>query len=141
MPDASVQNRPDGEYAAILPSFVSWYYAEHPVRIIRTYGSFAVAFRESFSILFLLKTLFEPWKRIKDTYPSKGFNAQAILETLFLNLTTRGIGAFIRLCAIIAGLAIQIVLLAGFIVWLAVWLLFPFIVAVGIPILFIRSFL
>ena len=141
MPDVSVQNRPDGEYAAILPSFVSWYYTEHPVRIIREYGNFAVALRESFSILFLLKTLFEPWKKIKDSYPSKGFNIQAILETLFLNLTTRGIGAFIRLCAIAAGLLIQMTLLIGFLVWLLVWLLFPLIVAIGIPFLFIRSFL
>ncbi len=142
MPEADTQNRPAAsETVAVLPTFIGWYYGDHLARIVRGYMSYARAFSESFSIFFLLKTLFEPWKSIKDDYPDKGFNMQAILETLFLNMTTRGIGAVIRLSAIITGLIIQLSLLAGFLLWLMVWVFFPLIVLVGIPALFIRSFL
>ncbi len=141
MPDADTQNRPAAvETVAVLPTFIAWYYGDHPGRIIRSYLQYAGAFGESFSMFFLLKTLFEPWKSIKDNYPDKGFNMQAILETLFLNMTTRGIGAFIRLSAILTGLLIQLSLLAGFLLWLAVWMAFPLIVVIGLPALFLRSF-
>lgn len=107
----------------------------------KTYLQYAGAFRESFSIIFMLRTLFAPWKSIKDSYPTKGFNMQVILETLFLNITTRAIGGFIRLCAIIAGLGIQLLLLTGFIAYLAVWLVFPAVFLALIPYLIIASFL
>lgn len=110
----------------VLPHALSWYFRDHPIRIIRRYREYALAFSESFSILFLLKTLFSPWKSIKDSYPAKGFNWQAIVETLFLNMTTRGIGAVIRLSAIITGLLIQIGLFVGFLLYLVWWMLFPF---------------
>lgn len=123
------QTAPQGDLPAAvlrLPAHaLVWYYRDHPMRILRSYSEYALAFRESFSILFLLKTLFSPWKSIKDSYSIKGLNMQAILEVLFLNITTRGIGAIIRLSAIITGLVIQIVLLVGFLLYLILWLLFP----------------
>jgi hypothetical protein len=111
----------------VLPQLLVWHFRDHPIRIVHTYMEYALAFRESFSILFLLKTVFAPWKSIKDSYPQKGLNVQAIFETLFLNLTTRTIGAIIRLSAIIAGLVIQIALVAGFLLYLIWWMLFPFV--------------
>ena len=140
-PDTAVQYRPDARTVRLFPAFVRWYWVEHPPLIGKTYLQYAGAFRESFSIIFMLKTLFLPWKSIKDSYPTKGFNMQAILETLFLNITTRAIGAFIRLCAIIAGLVIQILLLAGFLAYLVLWMIFPAIVLALIPYLIAMSFL
>jgi hypothetical protein len=125
-------------HGLFLPMF-GWYFGRHPRRIIGEYMRYAHAFRESFAILFLLKTLFAPWKSIRDAYPQKGLNLQAIAETLFLNLTTRGIGAFIRLCAIIAGLVIQICLLTGYILYLVWWFIFP-VIAVLLPFYIIFSF-
>lgn len=140
-PDTTVQYRPDARTVRLFPAFVRWYWVEHPPIIGKTYLQFADAFRESFSIIFMLKTLFSPWKSIKDSYPTKGFNLQAILETLFMNITTRAIGAFIRLCAIVAGLVIQILLLAGFLVYLVLWLIFPALVLALIPYLIVTIFL
>ncbi len=142
MPDADTQNRPAAaETVAVLPTFIGWYYGDHPRRIARGYLQYAGAFSESFSIFFLLKTLFEPWKSIKDNYPDKGFNMQAILETLFLNMTTRAIGAVIRLSAILTGLVIQLTLLSSFLLWIILWVVFPIIALIGLPALFIRAFL
>lgn len=140
-PDTAVQYRPDARTVRLLPAFVRWYWVEHPPVIAKTYLQYADALRESFSIIFMLKTLFSPWKSIKDSYPTKGFNLQAILETLFLNITTRGIGAFIRACAIVAGLVIQILLLAGFLTYLVLWMVFPALILALVPDLIVMSFL
>lgn len=123
----------------LVPLAVSWYFYRHPRKIFASYCEYAMAFRESFSILFLVKTLFSPWKSIKDIYPQKGFNIQAIAETFFLNITTRGIGAIIRLSAIVAGLIIQIALLIGFLAYMVWWIAFPFIL-VALPLYVATSF-
>lgn len=112
---------------SLAPRFLVWYFRQHPVVIVRNWMEYAAAMRESFSMLFLLKTLFSPWKSIKDSAPTKGFNFQAMMESLFLNMTTRAIGAVIRLMTIITGLCIQVLLLAGFVLYLAWWILFPFV--------------
>ena len=127
--DTTKQGNSSIQAAWFLSLAPRWYIRDHPRRIIGQYLLYAQAFRESFSILFLLKTLFAPWKSIKDSYPQKGFNARAILETFFLNATTRCIGAVVRLCAIIAGLLLQLMLLAGFVTYLVWWMLFPLVAA------------
>lgn len=125
--DTTIDGTPQLRTLSLVPLAVGWYFFRHPKKICGIYIEYAKAFRESFSILFLLKTLLAPWKSIKDVYPQKGFNLQAIVETFFVNFTTRGIGAVIRLSAIIAGLCIQIGLLAGFLLYFCWWILFPFI--------------
>ncbi len=138
-PDMTMDGSPQMRATRLVPLAVGWYFGGHLKRVFRTYKEYATAFRESFAMLFLLKTLLSPWKSIKDSYPQKGFNFQAFAETFFLNFTTRGIGAFIRLSAIIAGLAIQIGLLAGFIAYVLWWIVFP-LVLIALPLYMIVAF-
>ncbi len=119
----------------LLPAFLYWYFAERPHEIVSNYLNYANAFSESFSLMFMLKTLFSPWKNITDEYPSKGFNLEQILETFFLNVTSRVIGMVFRLFAMILGIAIQIGLIAGFMSYLLLWLLFPVILCAAVPVL------
>lgn len=119
----------------LLPSFIYWYFVERPYEIVSHYIDYAKAFSESFSLMFMLKTLFSPWKSITDEYPSKGFNLEEILSTFFLNITSRVIGFVFRLCAMIAGVVIQAGLLIGFTSYLALWLLFPVILIAAVPVL------
>lgn len=137
--DTTIDGTPQLRALSLVPLAIGWYFFRHPKRIFGDYMEYAIAFRESFSILFLLKTLFAPWKSIKDVYPQKGFNLQAIAETFFVNFTTRGIGAVIRISAIIAGLFIQIGLLAGFLLYLIWWIAFP-LVLVLLPLYVVTSF-
>jgi len=123
----------------LLPSFLYWYFAERPYEIVSKYLNFANAFSESFSLMFMLKTLLSPWKSITDEYPTKGFNLEKILETLFLNLTSRAIGLIFRLFAMITGILIQIFLLVGFMSYLLLWISFPLILAAAIPVLLTLS--
>ncbi len=123
----------------IIPHFLLWYYRDHSLQILKRYVEYALAFRESFSIIFLVRTLFSPWKKIQDTYPRKGFDMQAIAEAFFMNVTTRAIGASIRLSSIIIGVVLQIILCMGFAVYLLFWLVFPVIVFV-LPFYLVGSF-
>jgi len=125
--------------ASLVPLALRWYFIGHVKIIVHCYFLYAGAFRESFSMLFLLKTLFSPWKSIKNDYPQKGFNVQAMIESFFLNATTRGIGALIRLGAILAGLVLQVVLLVGFTAYLAWWIVFP-VVLLALPFYLITAF-
>lgn len=115
-------------------SFMQWYLFDRPGEILQMYMEYAQAFGEMFAIVFLLKTLFSPWKSIRDDYPDKGFNLTAILETWSLNATTRAIGAAIRLATIIVGILLQIALFVGFLAYLIFWIAFPLVCIVGIPV-------
>lgn len=117
-----------GSSDSALRSFVTWYLFERPAEIAMNYARYASAFSESFSLWFMLKTLVSPWKSITDDYPDKGFNLEQILETFFLNMTSRMMGMIIRACAIVAGIAIQAILFAGFALYFAAWVFFPLIV-------------
>lgn len=99
---------------------------------MRSYVSYARVFAEIFSFVFLLRTLIQPWKNIRDAYPDRGFQLSRILETLTFNIVTRAIGAVIRIGAMIVGCVAQALLLAGFFGYLVLWLAFPFLLVWGL---------
>lgn len=113
--------------------FVLWYWSVHPRRILHTYVAYADAFSEMFSIVFLLRTLFAPWKSIRDSYPTKGFNLSAILETWTLNVTARAIGCFIRIVAILLGIVLQVIILTMFGAYFLLWMAYPILILALIP--------
>lgn len=106
-------------------SIVHWYFVTRPAAILSLWKEYAAAFGALASFVFLFKTLFAPWKSIKDEYPNAGFNIAAFFETLTLNITARAIGFVIRIFAIVAGAVMQIVLAIGFLTYLIAWLIFP----------------
>jgi hypothetical protein len=120
--------------------FLRWYFLQRPLAIARAYQDYAAAFGSMFSIVFLVKTLFAPWKSIRDAYPKKGFDVTAILQTLTLNVTARTIGCIIRLSALLFGLLLQGALFAGFSLYILLWVTFPVIAVFAIPFLFFVSF-
>lgn len=115
--------------------FLRWYLVQRPGKIVREYVAYAAAFGSMFSIIFLLKTLFAPWKSIRDSYPTKGFDLTAILQTLTLNITARAIGCIIRLGALVFGALLQAALFAGFSLYILLWLVFPLVAFLAIPFL------
>lgn len=123
----------------VVRAFALWYAGERPREIAASYLRYAGAFGESFSIRFLLKTLFSPWKSITDDYPSKGLNIEAIVSTFFLNITSRVIGFVFRVATIILGFCIQVALLCGFSAYLLLWMLYPLLLVLAIPILITLS--
>ena len=110
---------------SLLTSFVRWYALDMPRRIVRCYCAYASAFIQATGFLFLLRTLFSPWKNIVDRYPARGLNINMILQTFTLNCTARVIGCIIRLFALAMGIAVHIALFAIGVAVLALWILYP----------------
>ena len=114
--------------------FVSWYYLEAPKSICRNYVAYARAFAEIFPFGFLLLTLLSPWKNIVDRSVMHGIDLQKIAEKLSLALLARMVGFVIRIVTICLGLIAELVLLAGYVTYLVVWLTFPVLCFLGIRI-------
>ena len=118
---------------SLIGLLLHWYIVDMPRNIVRSYARYAAAFAEVFAFIFLIRTLFSPWKNIVDAYPKKGFNLERIAETLTLNVTARVIGFVIRVFAMIAGILVQALCLAFFFAYLIFWITFPLIAVIGFP--------
>lgn len=117
----------------VLGMFILWYIWEVPRGIVRTYGAYARALGEIFSIRFLLATLFSLWKGIADDYPSsQGIRIEKMLGTFCLNTISRVIGCVIRSCTIGLGMSAQLVCFALFLIALAAWIAYPVLVFFGV---------
>jgi hypothetical protein len=109
----------------LVPELLRWHFVRKPVAIGREYAAYAAALAGVFSFLYLLKTLFSPWKAIADAYPSRGFNLAEIGSVFALNMTARCIGAFIRVWVIVMGVVAEILCLAFFVAYFIAWIAFP----------------
>lgn len=127
MQTALAPQRPLPEGLSAPVAFLHLYCVAMPLRIVRGYRAYALAFLEVFAFVFLLKTLFAPWKHITDPYPKKGFNLAKIAETFTLNCTARCIGFVIRFATIAIGIVVECACLVAAMAVLAGWFL------IGIP--------
>lgn len=123
-----------------LPEFVRWYFMEQPNKILSTYFAYLRAFVEIFSFVFLLRTMFSPWKQIADVYPQKGFNLSAMSQSFTLNMVSRTIGFLIRFFTLVMGLAFIVVLTVLFGMFYMGWLTFPLLFWIGFSYVFSAAF-
>lgn len=119
-------------HAWLLREFIRWYFVERPLRIATMYRRYASALGDAFSFVFLIKSFVAPWKSIQDEYNMRGLNIGNLLQTLTLNITSRVIGMFFRLVAILTGIVIEVICAVIFAGYLLLWLLFPFLVPIAI---------
>jgi hypothetical protein len=116
--------------------FLPWYFLLQPAAIFRMYLAYASAFLQVFSFIFLLKTLFSPWKGIADTYPDNLFQVVRVSQVFTLNCTARVVGAVVRLITIAVGIIVQSTLVVVFAAMLITWIAFPGFVLFGVHYLF-----
>lgn len=119
-----------------LPEFVQWYFFVQPKKIVQSYFAYFRAFLEIFSFVFLLRTLFAPWKQISEALPSKGFNIGLIAQAFTLNMVSRTIGLLFRTCTICIGIFFLFGLTFVFATFLVIWLTFPLLFWVGLTYFF-----
>ncbi|MBI2642580.1 MAG: ATP-dependent Clp protease ATP-binding subunit [Candidatus Wildermuthbacteria bacterium] len=101
-----------------------WYLFLVPREIVRGWGNILWFNLEYFSLFFLLKTLFSPWRRQTVSY-GKGFNFGRFFDALIGNLISRLLGALVRASLLAMGIMGQIALFfAGPAVFI-VWFVFP----------------
>lgn len=121
-----------------LGEFAQWYWLLQPLRIIRGYHAYARVLLEIIPFGFLLLTLLQPWKNIRDKKTEHGFDLERAAERLALNMLSRCTGAVVRILTMILALVLHIMLLAASFAYLALWITFPLLATVGC-ILLLRS--
>ncbi len=84
-----------------------------------------------FSLSFLLKTIFSPWRRYKFSL-RKGFDVGKIVEVITFNIFSRVIGMVMRTGAILIGIitATFVIVLGVFIILM--WVILPMAIIFGI---------
>jgi ATP-dependent Clp protease ATP-binding subunit ClpC len=113
-----------------LPTLVRWFFVDRPGRIFRGSIRYASAMLESFSVVFLLKTLFSPWKNIVEDGKRRTFGQ--MFEAWSLNMLSRAVGAVVRLTAVFAACAFAILSIVIGLAFLGAWFLLPLTV-IAIP--------
>jgi len=115
----------------IVGIWVSWYLVEMPKEILQAWKNFLRFNFNFFSIPLLIKTLFSYWKRYY-WVRGRGFNFSEYFNVLFSNLTSRILGAIVRLALIIIGIFCEfLVFFAGLIIFVG-WFFLPIILVSGI---------
>lgn len=121
--------------AVFWNDFLPWYLLKKPVSIIKDYWAYARVLWRICSFVFLLKTLFSPWKNISDSYPDHWFDIVGVGRALSMNVTARSVGFFVRIGTIAFGIALEIAVLIFFTAYLLAWIIFPFAITIGTPFL------
>jgi len=116
--------------------FLPWYFMGQPVQILKAYVAYAKACSEIFSIVFLLRTLVRPWKSIVGTYPKNKMMLGKVIQVFTLNCTARAVGAVVRICTILLGIIVQIILFACFAAVFLFWITFPLLAVLGCRLLY-----
>lgn len=103
--------------------FISWWYAEAYSRLIAFIKHFYAYLYDLFSIRLCFKTLFSPWKRDQISYQNLSLQQQFQVWTL--NLSSRFIGAFIKLFTIVTFLLVSLVFTIFSILIIILWFVYP----------------
>ena len=134
----TVQKRPESIYAILITLFLPWYIKVYPLQIKKLYIEIMKEVWQICSFVFLLRTLFSPWKNIAIKYPKHAFDFAGILEAITTNVTARTIGAVLRICTIAFGICIVAVVTAAFLLYTIIWVVFPIIFATTIVLIIAR---
>ncbi|PIQ92040.1 MAG: hypothetical protein COV69_03985 [Parcubacteria group bacterium CG11_big_fil_rev_8_21_14_0_20_39_14] len=110
----------------IFGLFISWYFKDATLSILGIWRNFILFVANYFSIVLLFKTLFNPWKRISESY-GRGFDIGKFFSALTLNVLSRSIGFIMRSAAIFMGVLAEIFVLIFGAAFLILWFFLPLI--------------
>lgn len=116
------------KYLLIFPYYLGWHYGRGTRETVIVFKDFLLFVPSFFSIGTLLKTLFSPIQRLKETYKG-GLEIEDLLEVIVINLLMRIIGFTIRVFFIVLGLIAFFVTFVLEIFLFLIWLVLPFLLA------------
>ncbi len=114
----------------ILWQYIEWHFFDVPREILKAWKNFLKFGFYYFSLPFLFKTIFSPWRRYLWAYP-KGLDIGKYVEVFFSNLISRVLGGIMRVFLIFFCLLFEGGALLGGVIALFGWLILPIILAVG----------
>jgi hypothetical protein len=109
----------------VITTFLIWYLVEVPRDIIRGTWLYVKTTAYVFSIVYLLRTFFAPWKGMRYMYPQKGFDIATISHVFASNMVSRTVGGMVRGGVILIGLLMMLGVVVSGLICLLFWLTFP----------------
>ncbi len=106
----------------LVLSFFSWWYGRGWKMVLDSFGPRLKNVAINFSVAQLLRTLFQPWRRII-SYPGASLDAK--IRAWGDNLVSRAIGFVVRFCVLVAALFTFIFVALFTVVEVIVWPLLP----------------
>lgn len=124
--------------ADIRRIFFVWWYTEAYSKLLVFLGRFFVYLIDLFSVKSCLLTLFYPWRR--DLVSYEGLNISDRFQVLTLNLSSRFIGAIIKIFTLLTFIVIGVIslVLSSFMIFS--WLIYPLIILICLLYGLLRTF-
>lgn len=115
----------------ILWQYLEWHFFDVPREILKAWKNFLKFGFYYFSLPFLFKTIFSPWRKYLWAYP-KALDIGKYVEVFFSNLISRLLGGIMRVFLIFFCLLFEGGALLGGAIVLLGWLILPIILAAGL---------
>ncbi len=119
------------EKRGIFSAWVSWHYFNALGEIYARWRDLLLFNLNYFSIPFLLRTLFAPWRKYRLSY-GKGFDIGRAAEILVFNAFSRVTGMILRILVIFFGIISQTLFFLGGAIFVAVWIILPLLTVWGL---------
>ncbi|MBC7073902.1 hypothetical protein H5T58_00705 [Candidatus Parcubacteria bacterium] len=108
-----------------LPKLFWWHFFEAPFHILRAIKNFLKFGAHYFSLGFILRTFFYPWRRMYII--TQRFDPWKILEAMIFNIFSTFIGMIFRVFILFFGIIFEILVLIFGILILIAWIFLPLI--------------
>ena len=117
----------------IFIKYVYWHFTIAPREILVIMGNYTKANWHKFLIGQHFKTLFAPWHRQDPSQiGKKPSEISDIILNKIVDVYIRLVAAVIRLSVIVAGLFIEVLIFTGFLLLLAVWIIWPLVAILAV---------
>ena len=120
------------KFLSLVGHYALWHYGRAYSDMYNIWMNFLWFVFYFFSIGVLLNSLFDPWKRMGEEYPS-GFHPELVAQAFIINTLMRLVGFITRLIVISIGLIFaSVVFLLGILIFI-IWTVMPvFFVALAV---------
>ncbi len=109
---------------SIIVAYMKWHYGSGLVDFLNVYKNFSKFLIHFFSFKLLLKTIFQPWHRLKEKYTNV-LDIENFLSSLLINVILRSVGFFTKIFVMIFGVIIYIIFNLLAVVLFILWLFMP----------------
>ena len=111
-------------FLAIIPYYIAWHYSNGLKDYFTVWTNLVWFIWNLFSVKALLRTFFQPFKRLKEKYHG-GLDVEDFMSALVVTTIMRFIGMLLRTVMIIIGVAFTLLFIVGGLVGILVWLVLP----------------
>lgn len=112
---------------SFFTAYIKWHYTEALSEFWGVVSNFLWFVLHFFSFKLLIKTLFSPWKRMKESYTGEGLNLERFFSALVVNTIMRVVGFITRFIILTIGVICILLISATSTIVFFIWIFAPFV--------------